>query len=362
MRDVPSTGRLAAIDELRALAVMSMVLAHFGPGIIERVPALGAYRDAVLVWGHFATVTFILVFGITVGFVHYERFYSDDRKKIVSRLHARTRLVFICAILIGIPGFAKECSSGRFEFIPCLLEFYSPLNFYVLGFLSAPFWLGALGQQPLRNALLLAIANWVAGVILLAIWPLGSALDASEYLRMTFVSGPFAYFQLAGYALAVMPIGIYIRKSLRDGTYARLMLVLIVLGFSLTIGGWALGQSIHEFNIHAINTGELKAPPRLWYWMFFAGPTLLLLAGLVFLELRVAAASTLLYPVALFGMGALPIYTAHIFVLPALDFMSTKIVIEGLARIFIPFAAFGGYCLFVMYYHHYKLRRRRLAA
>ncbi len=85
-----------------------------------------------------------------------------------------------------------------------------------------------------------------------------------------------------------------------------------------------MGQSIHEFNIHAINTGELKAPPRLWYWMFFAGPTLLLLAGLVVLELRVAAASTLLYPLALFGMGALPIYTAHIFVLPALDFMSKK--------------------------------------
>ncbi len=342
---------------------MSMVLAHFGPGIIERVPALGAYRDAVLFWGHFATVTFILVFGITVGFVHYERFYSDNRKKIVSRLYARARLVLICALLIGIPGFAKECTGGRFEFIPCLLEFYSPLNFYLLGFLSAPLWLMALGrQQPLRNALLLAIANWGVAVILLALWPLGSGLDAWEYLRMTFVSGPFAYFQLAGCALAVMPIGIYVRKSLRERSYARLMVILMVLGVALTVGGWALGQSIHEFNVHAINTGELKAPPRLWYWMFFAGPTILLLAWLVALELRVTAASKFLYPLALFGMGALPIYAAHLFVLPALDFISKKFPIEGFSRIVIPFVTFAAYCAVVMCYYHYKLRKRRLAA
>src|SRR4029079_16563606 len=98
------------------------------------------YREVVLFWGHFATVTFILVFGLTVGFVHYERFHSGDRKKIVSRLYARARLVLICAILIGIPGFAKECTGGQLEFIPCLLEFYSPLNFYLLDFLSAPLW------------------------------------------------------------------------------------------------------------------------------------------------------------------------------------------------------------------------------
>ena len=101
---------------------------------------------------------------------------------------------------------------------------------------------------------------------------------------MTLVSGPFAYFQLAGCALAAMPVGIYLRTSLGDGTYPRFMFVLIVLGLTLTAAGWALGQWVNEFDVHAINTGDLKAPPRLWYWMFFAGPTFLMLAGLVLLS------------------------------------------------------------------------------
>ena len=352
-------GRLAAIDELRALAIMSMVLAHFGPGALQRIPNSGAYLDAILFWGHFATVTFILVFGITVGFVHYERYYSGDRERVVSRLFARARLVLLCAIIIGIPDFVSQCTNGKFELLPCLVQFYSPLNFYVLAFLSAPYWLMALQRRPLRNALLLGVGHWIVAAILLAIWSGGTGF--AEYIRLNLVSGPYAYFQLAGCALLAMPVGIYLRKAVTDGTYLRFMLVLILLGSTLTGAGWALGQWVNEFDIHAINTGELKAPPRVWYWMFFAGPTFLMLAGLVTVELRVPVLSKFFYPLALFGIGALPIYTAHIFVLPALGFLSTMFAIEGFARIVLPLLMFGAFCLVVMWYYHSKLRGRRAA-
>ena len=139
----------------------------------------------------------------------------------------------------------------------------------------------------------------------------------------------------------VIPVGVYLKKALIDGTNWRFIMALIPLGVALTAGGWALGQWQHEFDVHDIVTGILKAPPRIWYFMFFAGPTLILLAGLVALELRLPVLSRLLYPLALFGMGTLPIYTAHSFVLPALKLLDRVTITEGTSRIILPFALFA---------------------
>src|SRR5262245_6326860 len=99
-RLTPGPQRLAAIDHLRAISILLMILAHFGPGTLQRLPFTVEYMDSILFYGRFATIMFILVFGITVGFVHYPRFHSRDRAKTVSRIYARTRLVIICAIAI----------------------------------------------------------------------------------------------------------------------------------------------------------------------------------------------------------------------------------------------------------------------
>jgi hypothetical protein len=357
-----STERLAAIDELRALAIMSMMIAHFGPGTLQRLPGMAPLMDAILFCGHFATVTFIIVFGITLGFVHYGRFYSGDRSRTVSRLSARTRLVLICAIIIRLPAFIELCLNGPVKFADLLFNFYSVLIFYVLGFLSAPYWLLALGRRPLRNGFLLGVGHWVIALIILSLWPQDSELSVTEYIRLLLVSGPYSYLQLAGCVLMVIPVGVYLHKALNDGTSRRFIFGLMPLGLALTAAGWAWGLWTNEFDVHAIVAGYLKTPPRLWYWMFFAGPTLLLLAGLVALELHVVAVSKLLYPLALYGMGALPIYTVHTFVLPILKLVDTATAIEGIGRIALPFAVFAVYCLVVMQYYHGKLKRRNLTS
>ena len=96
--------------------------------------------------------------------------------------------------------------------------------------------------------------------------------------------------------------------------------------------------------------------------MFFAGPVLLLLAGLIALELHAADLSKLLYPLALFGMGALPIYTVHTFVIPLLKLVDTMTEVEGIVRIALPFAVFAVYCLIVMQYYHGKLKGRNVTS
>lgn len=71
--------RLTFIDETRALAIISMIIAHFGPGVFQRLPSLQFLAEPVLFIGRFATTTFIVVFGITLGFVYFDRFQKGDR-------------------------------------------------------------------------------------------------------------------------------------------------------------------------------------------------------------------------------------------------------------------------------------------
>jgi hypothetical protein len=65
---------------------------------------------------------------------------------------------------------------------------------------------------------------------------------------------------------------------------------------------------------------------------------------------------------ALFGMGALPIYTVHTFVIPMLKLVDMTTKIEGIGRIALPFAVFGVYCLIVMQYYHGKLKGRNVTS
>ncbi|KAB2935966.1 MAG: hypothetical protein F9K25_01970 [Candidatus Contendobacter sp.] len=46
-------------------------------------------------------------------------------------------------------------------------------------------------------------------------------------------------------------------------------------------------------------------------------------------------------PVALFGRAWLPIYTAHTFVLPALNWLDRLFVVEGVSRIILPLLLFA---------------------
>jgi OpgC protein len=347
--------RLNSIDQLRALAIISMMVAHFGPGVLARFPA-PAVADPILFCGRFATVTFVLVFGITIGFVYYDRFHSTERARIRSRLLARAALVLLFAVIISIPGYWELWSEDTVDPLRWLLATYSVLGFYVLALVSAPVWLMMLGRNPLRNALLYGLSYWLLSAALLEIWDGADELTANELVRFILVSGPFAYLQLAGCALLAVPVGLYLRRALNDGTFPRYLITVLFVGASLTIVGYVIGRWTAEFDVQAIVLGTVKAPPRPWYWMFFGGPALLALLGLVALETSVRRTRQWLYPLSLFGQGALPIYTAHAFVLPLLALLDRVIVVEGVARVIAPLAAFGLFCASVMLY--YDLIRR----
>ncbi|MGB5064416.1 MAG: heparan-alpha-glucosaminide N-acetyltransferase domain-containing protein [Candidatus Competibacter sp.] len=354
--------RFTAIDETRALAIISMMIMHFGPGVFQRLPVLEPLAEPVLFLGRFATTTFILVFGVTVGFVYYDRFQGPDRVRVLEAVQARSRLLVLCALAICVPDYINLWLAGDFSSSHWLFKTYSILNYYALALLSVSLWLRVLGRTPLRNALLLGTGHWALALLWLPFWPLDPALGVQEYLRLNLLSGPYGYLQLSGSAIMAIPVGIQLRKAVRMGQEWTFLRRLAPVALSLSVVGFALGLASGELSLHAIVSGVVKTPPRVWYWLFFAGPAFLLLAGFIMLGLKLGAREKrLTYPLALFGQASLPIYTAHTFVLPALNWLDRLVVIEGMVRIALPFMVFAVYCAIVMDYYHRKTLRPRSA-
>ena len=350
--------RFTAIDETRALAIFSMIIMHFGPGAFQRLPALQPLAEPILFLGRFATTTFVIVFGITLGFVYFDRFRGPDRHLVLEATHARARLLVLCALLICVPDYINLWLASDFNLSHWLFKTYSIFNYYALALLSVPLWLRALTPAPVRNALVLGSAHWALAWLWLMVWPLDPALGFQEYLRLNLLSGPYAYLQLSGSAIMAIPVGIALRHAVRAHQEANFVRRLLPLALLLSLAGWLLGVATGEFSLHNIVLGAIKAPPRVWYWLFFGGAALLLLIGFILLSLRLGTREKkLTYPIALFGQASLPIYTAHTFVLPLLNWLDRLVVVEGVARIVLPFSVFAIYCAVVMDYYHRKALR-----
>ena len=354
--------RFAAIDETRAFAIITMMIMHFGPGVFQRLPALAPLAEPVLLLGRLATTTFILVFGITIGFVYHDRFQGPDRPQVLKAIQARSRLLALCALVICIPNYIDLWLASDFDFHHWLFKTYSILNYYVLALLSVPLWLRVLGQVPLRNALLLGVGYWALALLWLPLWPQDSILGLREYLRLNLLSGPYGYLQLSGSAIMAIPVGIGLRKAVRLAQERAFLRQLLPVALCLSVIGFVLGLASGELSLYAIVSGTVKTPPRVWYWLFFAGLAFLLLTGFIALGLKLGTqGKRLISPLALFGQASLPIYTAHTFVLPILHWLDHLIVVEGMIRILLPFMVFAVYCVLVMEYHRRKMLRSHVA-
>jgi len=363
--------RLTAIDKTRAFAILCMITIHFGPGVFDRLPSLDFLMEPVLFLGRFATTAFIIVFGITIGYIYIDKYIAAPGP-VSKKIYARARLLFIYAIIICIPNYINLVIQGDTNPSHWLYGTYSILNYYAIALFTLPLWLRFLTQNLVRNSLLLGASFWILGYLLLQFWHFDDALvfrryeeldlylpenpdhlGFLEYLRLTFISGPYAYLQLSGSAILAILAGYFLRKLNNAGRITEISYYLIPISLVLTVSGIVLGIYFQEFSIHNVVVGDIKAPPRLWYWLFFSGPTLLVLLLFVIIDLRPKSlAERATYPLAIFGQGSLIIYTGHSFVLPMINWLDVIYPTEGLLRILIPFLLFFAFCGLVMMYYH----------
>ncbi len=307
----PPKRRLHCLDQARALAILAMIWAHLGVGVLNRLAVPEPWDDLLMYVGRFATPAFIVIFGLTVGFVYFERFRLGARRDITARFLRRAGWLALAAAVISAPQLLDLIRHADFRPRPWLIESYSILTYYTLALLSMGLWLRWIAPRPYRRSVITGVLLWTAGTMLaFRLW-LFSGETLLEGFRLHLVSGSYGYLQLTGTALLALPCGLWLRRCFERHQTDAALRRLASIGLALWLAGIAWGAAVGEFSLANIASGSVKGPPRAWYFLHFGGLTLLVLAALH----AAASASRLvhaaLYPLALLGQCALTLYVGH---------------------------------------------------
>lgn len=362
--------RVEYIDQFRAFAVICMTIALFAPGVFVRFPWLTTHQDEILFLSRFATMAFVVTFGVAAGYVYHSKFHSGSGSRTSKQILVRLRLLVPAAILINLPGYFEIWQTGNVTIATLVTKTFSVLNFYVLAVLSLPVWLKIAGtRHPISNSLVLGVAYWILAYVFLKAFPYNpingigyTANDgAMAYVGVNLIWGPYAYLQAGGTALIALAIGIALRASNANGSHRQFTLRLAFLSVLFAISGIILGIYVNELELHAIASASVKSPPRLWYWMLFSGLGVLVFCGLMIVNARRPKFSSFLYPLTLFGQGALPLFVCAALLANSHDFLES-IGVRGDFAIELVAASYLVVFLMVMYYqHHRNLRRHSLS-
>jgi hypothetical protein len=343
--------RLLGLDQARAVAIIAMMVFHFAPGVLVQLPRLEPLRNPVLWFGRMATPAFVVVFGVTAGFVFLPRFVQGRPGDVPERLRRRAFWVLVCAVAITVPVWIRFFANGVTDTWQCVFGLYSVLLFYGLALALLPLWLRWLSRHTEVRAIISGVALWALGTIAFYLWPRGP-LSAPEFVRMVLLSGDFAYLQMMGTAILAIPIGLHMRRAYDRRTGHVFLGQLFLWGLFFSLAGMGWGMAAGEYDIERIVSGELKVPSRPWYYLHFGALALVAISGLELLTRGVKWLWQPGYVLALFGQTALVIFTAHMFVLPGLELADQFVPLHGMARIAAAFLPFAVFCAVVMYIRH----------
>jgi len=308
--------RFIALDQTRGLAITAMILAHFGPGIYERIGLEGWLLDLLLLMGRLATPTFIAIFGITLAFVYVPKAAVDPiamRQKLIKR----SGVVLLAAIAVSTPEFILTFNSDTYWanslFLNLLLNFYGILTFYVLAIFSCGLIIGPLSAAPYAFSLIFgSTLIFVGSVLGYDAWPsVGPGL--LEWFRFVLVSGKYAYLVNLGCLLMLVAFGSHLKRELKANSGVNL--TLLTAGIATLLCGLAVGRIVGWRTVADLHS-KYDAPPQLWYLSAVIGTMFLVIA--LFNSFKIPAVSFIMEHT---GRNPLSIYVAHAFVLPAVAFL-----------------------------------------
>lgn len=337
------TPRNTAIDEFRAIAILSMIIAHFAPGLFDRLPQLDWLRNYVMVAGRLATVAFVVVFGITIGYVYLKKFMEGDAESSINSIYRRARLVFLCVFIFAAPEYINLIVEGETNAYVYLRKTYSVLNFYALALFLLPSLLRLVKSSPWVLCPAIGVLLWLVGygVLMLVVEP--PKYSMGGYVYYLLAGGAFGVFQLLGVSLVFVPVGLFLKTKSREFNLRRLT-IFVSVGLLLVVVGASIGNRVGEMTLEGFASGRIKIPPRVWYWCFFGGASVIIFSVLMYLHEVVPGFAKFMRPVALFGMSSLAIFTSHTWVLPLVNWFDRIYVVEGMSRAIFAMALFGLFC------------------
>ena len=329
-----------ALHVTRGLLVLWVVVAHWLPGVLARLPGkpVGLYV-AIEPLIRFGTPGFALVFGMGVGMLGLPQFRRNPAQfRGGARLKARLVLAGVAAMALLTFGVALTNGSLDDPFLLSAM-FYSAIGYYTLALLALPWIVRAIASGP---SVMVTILVLFAGSLViheslsLTIAPM--RLTGLPELVKILLTAKYGFFKMSAYALAGVAVGHLFRQHHdRPGipaTFGMAGGAILVLGLLLT---W-------EARPEVMFDDAAKVMP--WHFVVYLGFVVLILAMSAWLMrdgarrfpwlVRRAVAAGVAT-----GILALPIYVGHELVIPARDLLVNLGMAAGLALL-IPMALFCG--------------------
>ena len=297
----PPSRRIRGLDVARALAIIGMVMVHFGPSNIDVDDPTGFVYETS--HGR-ASILFIVLAGVGVSLL------AGDRSE--TRLAGTTRRLIYRSVVLFPMGMALQSLDTR---VAVILQYY------------AVFFLIALAVVRLRDRVLLvgsAIFTVAAPTLYVAAWfarpewfSAGGQPDlsqAAELTRAILLTGYYPALVWAAPLLFGMWLG---RQDLRSSS----------LRWRFLIGGAATAAVVYPLAWFLTNlVGPPPANDPSWRWLVVAEPhsemplwllgsTAVAVAILGACLLLADAAPRLMWPLTAAGQLALSIYVGHLLVL-----------------------------------------------
>ncbi len=314
------------LNVLRGVLLTMIVLNHFWPGIVRRMPVLAQRASWFEVLWNWGTPGFVLAFGITLGFV-YLPLYAADRGRAQLMLRQGAMLVGVAAgVFTTVRAVMAQLMADQHDVNPLL----HVTMFYFLALLGADLWMRGIARarRPVLTTLLFA-----SGCALLE-------LTLQRMLGVAALPGPgvlllgkYGYFGMSVGMLLGIAVGQRLRADMDvDPVFAKLGVLSMLVGFAL---------SSFEPAEHAwLQESDSQSP---WRWFFYGGATLLLIAGLaraLHWMPRRGLRGAVVRVVAVVGQLSLPLFLLHL-LSKDLGNVATLIGAPASVRFGLEFGAFG---------------------
>ncbi len=308
-----ASGRIAAIDLARGLAVALMILNHGVKGLVP----YEAYPDWGLVPLHamtrFASSLFIMVFGVALAVAFLPKVHSADWPRRRLKLLLTALVIYFWYKVLTIAEFL---SAGRAPTLDALLyrsfpSFVEILGFYALALLWLPFFLPLWARLRLWMRLVS-----IAGLIALTYGLQNHFHWQSTILQALLVEHEQHYtwgqISRAPLVLLGLLLGEWILRVYHTPARLRLAALLAVAACGLLACFFIASWGEWHQALLGIARNDGKHPPGLMFMLFSLGGAVAVLALAVFGGERLAG---WLRPLTLIGGNPLQAFIFHIFVI-----------------------------------------------
>ncbi len=338
------------VNLLRAVLVTIVVLDHWFPGLLKRLPSsLAGLQPLLEPLFNIATPGFAFVFGISLGYGYYPRF-KDNPSRVRGLLRFGLCLLGASVLIQTAFDLAALAAKGKLLTATVVWSMpFGPLPYYFLALLTVPLWFRFIARwnSEIVGCVVLALISFLLYHLCLITLYDREQTGFLQLCRLMLVA-KFAYFNMSIGALGGMAMGIYLVKR-RSGLAppGSLSGRLLLAGVLLELAGLFLLY---------LTRGSLEGlfderDMGLWRWLVYPGAVLILAAVLNTVIQRYdrlpAGLRTVLDWGCILGQCSLLVFVLHSLVLPAKALLDATGLPQAIT-LPLPLLVFVGICGWTM--------------